>query len=80
MISHSKEGALTSHFVLGRGGGRLPCNLSKILTVIVAPPVGSHTVHWTQGMYVCLIATEVKKGESRGGKNCHAETMMNTKC
>jgi hypothetical protein len=26
-----------------------------------------------------LIATELKKGESRGGKNCHAETMMNTK-
>jgi hypothetical protein len=26
-----------------------------------------------------LIATEVKKDESRGGKNCHDETMMNTK-
>jgi hypothetical protein len=26
-----------------------------------------------------LIATELKKGESRGGKNCHAETIMNAK-
>jgi hypothetical protein len=28
---------------------------------------------------ITLFATELKKGESRGGKNCHAETMMNTK-
>jgi hypothetical protein len=26
-----------------------------------------------------LIATELKKGENRGGKNCHDETMINTK-
>jgi hypothetical protein len=26
-----------------------------------------------------LIATALKKGENRGSKNCHAETMMNTK-
>jgi hypothetical protein len=25
-----------------------------------------------------LIATELKKDESRGGKNCHDKTMMNT--
>jgi hypothetical protein len=36
---------------------------------------GQHmkTFHFT------LIATELKKGENREGKNCHAETMMNTK-
>ena len=30
---YRKACALTSHFVLGVGGGRLPCKLSKILLV-----------------------------------------------
>jgi hypothetical protein len=37
VLSHLKERGLTSHFVLGVGGGRLPCNLPKILTVEALP-------------------------------------------
>jgi hypothetical protein len=58
------------------------CNLPDVLTIgditlfagnKKGPRPGSTSLHFT------LITTELKKIECRGGKNCHDETMMNTK-